>query len=132
MQLLTGAAPTPYVLRKYIEAHDVSVELHSRDGFDAWLSRRAALGPGWARTSDAYARHFAPYCALRKKLVLALAITEVSPVSGAPGTTEEATPFVLTVLRLGLYGVAGLFAALAGVVMFGPIHLAFRTRESRV
>jgi hypothetical protein len=95
-QYLTGRQPDEYVIRKYIECHEIGRIPPSDDAFDGWLAAVAARGPFPARVADAYASRFLKYGSLRKKLVLTLALLECSPGSfelldrvdpgGVPGT----------------------------------------------
>ena len=75
-----GVAPTPYVQRKYAEAHARRADAFApRRGFAAYSVALASFSPFTARMADAYCRLFAPRGVLRRKLVLLLAILETSP-----------------------------------------------------
>jgi hypothetical protein len=68
-----------YVCLKYARAHEVLAWENAPGGFDSLLVRIAAWHPLTTKLCDAYARFFSPRSFLRKKLVLLLAIAEVSP-----------------------------------------------------
>lgn len=75
---LIGQAPDTYVTSRYREAHRVHPDLAARDRFDRALVRIARLHPRVTAMADGWARLFAPRAALRRKLVLLVAILEVS------------------------------------------------------
>lgn len=77
---VVGAAPTPYVVRKYTEAHERRADVFEpRQRFGAFCVRLASVAPFTARMADAWCRLFAPRGVLRRKLVLLLAILETAP-----------------------------------------------------
>jgi hypothetical protein len=77
-QYLSGADAEPYVLEKYCDAHHRKASLAATSAFDRILIRLALNHRVFTTMVDAYARFFAPGCALRRKLVLLLAILESS------------------------------------------------------
>src|SRR5215469_12600701 len=83
---LSGHPPTGYLVEKYLDFYQKlggkaePGEVES-DPFDSFLVRVSAEGPTWARLADSYARVFRPGSALRKKLVLVLALLECAPPS---------------------------------------------------
>ena len=89
---LLGVAPDAYVKRKYAEAHDVLGGLAPTDPFDAFLLRFASKHRVCTRLADAYARVFRPGSALRRKLIVLLAILETSPPSYRRSTLPWADP----------------------------------------
>src|SRR5688500_14122530 len=76
---ISGRPATPQVAEQYAVAHQVLSGMEPSDGHDRWLLRVARLGPAACRIADAWARLAAPRGALRRKLVVLLAILEVSP-----------------------------------------------------
>src|SRR5947209_5491873 len=78
---LLGRRPSAYVLAKYQEFHRLPAARAVRPAraVDRALLAAARLHPAAALPADAFARIFRPGCALRKKLVLLLAILESSP-----------------------------------------------------
>lgn len=122
---LLDEAPSPYVLACYQRAHRVSPDFTPHGAFDRAALRLAATAPGLA---DAHARLFAPTSALRRKLVLLLAILEASAPSyrrvDAPGPRGRVSAW----LRLCWIGVWGGLAALVGSALLLPVQLLFRGR----
>jgi hypothetical protein len=130
-RLLADAAATPLVVRKYVEAHRGRSTFDAAEGFERTLVNAAARGPTIARAADAYARLVMRRGALRKKLVLLLAILETSSdFHGAidrPARSSRAGALA----RLAWAGLAGTLAAVGGLVTFGTLHLVARARAGR-
>lgn len=129
---LVGRDPSPYVVEKYCEAH-ATLPAFRGGLFDEQLTRVARWRPLAAFAADAYARFFAPRGALRKKLVLALAILETSPPFFREFERPPGGGRAGQALRLGtrlLVFVATLFVA---TIVFLPVHLlaARRGRTGR-
>jgi hypothetical protein len=78
---LSGTQTGAYVLEKYCDAHRRRPSFAGTALFDRILLTLASIHPVLTTIVDVYARFFAPGCALRKKLVLLLAILESSAVS---------------------------------------------------
>lgn len=124
-RFLTRQAPTPYVRRKYVEAHEALVII-AGDPMDRVLVRAAAWSPVMARLTDAYARLVVPRSTLRRKLIVLLAILEVSPPFHRTVDVVRARSSVLALIGLAVSGVIGVLAAFAGVLVFAPVHVAVR------
>ena len=80
---LIGQTPSEYVVEKYMDFHrkwDALAALKS-DRFDQFLVGLSARRPFWARLADSYASRFRKDSAVRKKLVLTLALLECAPPS---------------------------------------------------
>ena len=71
---LVGREPSEYVRAKYADAHTIVPAYATLDAFHRRLLGIARTGPAFTRLADAYTRAFAPRGALRKKLILLLAI----------------------------------------------------------
>lgn len=125
VRMFTGVPPNEYLLEKYAQAHAVTDQFVPSAGFDAWLLRVAGTGPVPARLADAYARRFAPRSTIRRKLVLVLALLEVTPPYHRV-VAAVARPAVVTILALAVHGLAGVAAAVLGILLFGPAHLIAR------
>jgi hypothetical protein len=130
-RFISRVEPSPYVTRKYVDAHRLGPDLAPADLFDGWLVAVARSSPPLTRLADAYARHFAPRTTLRRKLVLLLAILESSPPFNRVIDRVPARPFVIAVLALAVTGLGGLAAALAGAALFAPIRFLSRGRRGR-
>jgi hypothetical protein len=76
---LLGREMNPYVLGKYAQAHETLAWENAPGFFDRLLTGLAARHALATKICDAYARFFSPQCVLRKKLVLLLAILELTP-----------------------------------------------------
>lgn len=124
---LTGYPPANYLAQKYREAHEKSGRFTARGHFDAYLLRWAARGPRRAALADAYACWFARRSAVRRKLILLMAIME----SGPPrlGFSDRAvTGFPL---RLAARGAGFALRLLTGLVALAPVHLVLGLYEGR-
>lgn len=120
---LTGAAPDSYIARKYHEAHAASDRFQPRGRFDALLVRWATRGPGWASLTDTYACLFARRSALRKKLILLMAILESSAPRFGFSDRADAGSAAGFWLRLAARGVGFGLRLLAASVALAPLHL---------
>src|ERR1051326_5785714 len=77
---LIVSEPDPYVLRKYVDYHRLHGDkVAPADSSDAFLTDLSGRHPAWTRLADAYASRFQQQAALRKKLVLMLALLECAP-----------------------------------------------------
>ena len=123
---LSGAAPSAYVVAQYQQAHATARAFGPRDAGDAALVAMARAAPWLTRLADAYARHLAPRGALRAKLVLTLAILEVTPPYSHTVATGSAASTPQALARLVLHGAVGVTCVVLGVVLIGPVHLLTR------
>src|ERR1043165_7161766 len=73
-QYLAGRAPPPYVVKKYLDSHQKIGPPMEIARFDAVLVSLSARGPMWARLADSYASVLRKDSAVRKKLVVTLAL----------------------------------------------------------
>jgi hypothetical protein len=125
---IAGRPATSQVTLRYGAAHAVLAGMEPRDGHERWLLRVARINPAACRVADAWARVGAPGSALRRKLVVLLAILEVSP----PFAAELDQPRggrALEWIRLAASGVTGLAALAIGLVLFLPVRLASGGRD---
>ena len=101
---LVDGDPDPSAVSRYRQAHVVHPFFRSLQigPFDRVLLRLALLRPWTTRLADSYARLLAPRSVLRAKLILLLAILEVS--SRTYGSLE--TPTATSSPRL-VFGLAG-------------------------
>ena len=122
---LLGEDPSPYVVACYLRAHRASPAFAPRDALDRVALRLAAMPLG-APLADAHARLFAPASALRRKLVLLLAILETSAPSfrrvDDPGPRSAALAWG----RLAWIGLSAALAALVGSVLLLPVQAVSR------
>lgn len=77
---LAGHEPSEYIRRRYCEAHKRTdlIQQDRSNGFDLFIIRFARCGSLCARLADVYTRWFYRRSALRRKLLLLLAILECS------------------------------------------------------
>lgn len=120
---LVGAAPGPYVEGRYRDAHDRLPGLAPATLLDRVLLAAVRAHPALARLADAYAAVAARRSVTRRKAVLLLAILESSPGHHARVDRPDAVGRAATALALTLRGLGGLLAAVAGCVIFAPVHL---------
>ncbi|MGE3956196.1 MAG: SDR family oxidoreductase [Vicinamibacterales bacterium] len=126
---VVGAEPDPQVLSTYREAIRTVTALQAADRFDEALLAFAARGTAWAALADGYAALLHPASALRKRLVLLLAILE----SRAPyhRTIDDSLgPTVPMLGRLLVTGIGGVLCAVAGLAIFVPARLILGGRRA--
>ena len=112
--------------QRYAAAHQVRAEaLASGNRFDAITVAFAMMGPLFTRLADAYCRLFRPRGALRQKLVLVLAILEVSPPFYRD-IDEVRGPPLLQVVILAGSALAFALSLLLGAVLLAPLQLLVR------
>ena len=78
---LSGRPAEGYVLEKYCDAHRRTTVFAATSAFDRILLSLARIHPALTTIVDTYARFFVPGCALRRKLIVLLAVLESSAVS---------------------------------------------------
>jgi hypothetical protein len=120
---ISGRPATPRVSEQYAAAHRVLPGMEPSDGHERWLLRVARGGPSACRVADAWARLAAPQGAFRRKLVVLLAILEVTPPYAEELDQPRGGP-VVEWLRIAASGVAFAGALAVGVVLFLPARLA--------
>ena len=125
---LIGREPDEYVIRKYTEAHGSLPALAPSLAVDDPLLRFARRSAVTARLADAYAAMFAPASALRKKLVLLVAILETSRASYQAVDAPLGGSALGALLRLAVTGAGAVAILLLGTVILGPVHLAAAAR----
>ena len=125
-QYLLAREPTPYVRQQYAAAHQVRADaLQPASRFDTITVAFARRGSFWARVADAYCRLFRPRGALRQKLVLLLAILEVSPPFYRD-VDEVRGPPLLQVVILAGSALAFTVSLLVGGLVLAPLQLVVR------
>jgi nucleoside-diphosphate-sugar epimerase len=127
---LLGCSPQPYVVRKYVEAHEKSPTFSEGSRLDAFLIRIARSGPGMTQLADGYTRIFHPGALLRKKLVLLLAILETSSPTYRLMDAVERGGRLSLALRLLVSGASAVAAIVAGAIVFVPARIWFGAMKS--
>ena len=133
---LTGRTAGPYVIRKYKDYHLSTGTFAALkfDRFDRFLVSVSARGPAWARLADSYASRLRKQSAVRKKLVLTLALLECVPPTcdylDATGRAGAAAAFA----GIGWNACRYVAALLVSVLLFAPVQmfLAVSPRRSPV
>jgi len=120
---ISGRPAIPQVSDQYAAAHRVLESMEPRDGHERWLLRVARTGPAACRVADAWARLAAPHGALRQKLVVLLAILEVSPPYAAELDQPRGGP-AREWVRMAASGLGFAGALALGVILFLPVRLA--------
>lgn len=126
---LLGCDPDSYVTAKYRAAHAVVPALSAAGRFDQSLIAFARINPLCAQIADSYASLFSPGAALRKRLVLLLAILETRPPFHERIDRAIDGPLALVVARLVLRTTGAALSLLAGTVVFLPIRVVVALTE---
>lgn len=127
---LVGRRPSDAVADRY-------VAFHRRDGapapagFDAALVRIARVHPVATRMCDAYAARLPRVTALRRKLVLVLALVECAPSTYELVEVPGAGGAGLGLPRLVVRGALEALALLVGAIVLLPLHLILSVGGSR-
>jgi len=130
---LIGQDPTPYVIGHYLEFHRQQASRAASDSnaFDDFLTRVSAQRPFFARLADAYASAFRKDSAVRKKLVLTLALLECAPLSfEALDRTDGASPLG-AIARLGWGALQYSLALAVSVALFAPVRAVLALSANR-
>ncbi len=127
---LLGRDVNPYVRLKYAQAHEILAWENAPGGFDSLLIRIAARHPMATKLCDAYARFFAPRGFLRKKLVLLLAIAEVSPPFCRALDATDAGGWPMFIARTMLKGMGMVLCLLLALPVLLPLQLFLKMAGS--
>jgi hypothetical protein len=133
-QYLTGHPPLPYVIGKYREFHGEPEQAAawSLDPFDQFLVEFSARGSYHASLADTYASRFRSGSALRKKIVLTLAILECVPPSFEKLDAVDRGGWTVTIARLGLAAFRYAVRLSISAALFTPFRIACAiNRKSR-
>lgn len=116
--------PSPYVVAKYTDYHQRFPGFES-GGFDRFLVRWSARGPFLARLADSYASRFRKGAAVRKKLVLTLALLE----SSSPAFEQLDRPGRGGLVALAYHAAVYAITLLLSTLLLLPIDLLSRGRR---
>jgi hypothetical protein len=120
---LTGSAPSPYVIAKYLDFHQKMGIDAAGDRFERLLLSISARGPVWTRLAESYATMWRKNSLLRKKLVVALALLECAPPAFETLDRCPAGGLAGTVFQLGWGAFAYACSLLAATALFSPMRL---------
>jgi hypothetical protein len=123
---LIGGVPSQYVLNRYLDFHQKSDAISGAgtDAFEQFLVSVSARGPFWASLADSYASIFRKDSAVRKKLVVVLALLECVAPSFEVIDDVEVRSAVATSISLGLRAAKYAFLLGSSVVIFTPVRAA--------
>jgi hypothetical protein len=122
---LIGQAPSAYVIGKYRDFHQESdASARALDAFDHFLVRVSARAPFWARLADTYATRCRKNSAVRRKLVLMLALLECAPSSFEIVEQVQVGGPAGAVVLLGWEAARYALVLIISVVIFTPVRLA--------
>jgi hypothetical protein len=132
-QYLVGQAPSEYVVGKYVDFHGQSetagpMEPAGPDRFDNFLVGISARGPLWARLADAYASRARQGSAVRKKLVVTLALLECAPPSAEVLDRVDAGGPLAALVRMALGGLRYALCLVISLAIFTPVRLSMAVR----
>ncbi len=124
---LVHRKPNAYMLEKYREAHRTNETLRNFEPnrFEDLLLNLARLSSLGTRLVDSYTALFFRGAAVRKKMVLALAVLESCAPTYPIFDSPERGGVVVFFLKMLLQGVIFVLSLLAAFVLLMPIHLAF-------
>lgn len=131
---LIGQAPSDYVIEKYVDSFQRSDVLAAlKPGrFDEFLVKISSRRPFWTGLADSYARVFYKNSAVRKKLVVTLALLEcASPSFEVLDRTDDGGP-LRTLIRLGLGAIRYAIAFVVAFVIFTPVRLGLALSSLRL
>ena len=126
---LIGSDPTSYLIEKYVDFHEKLGSSIVSDSFDDLLVQVASRGALWTTLADSYSRLFRKSGALRKKLILVLALLECTPPSFEMLDSVSSGGFAGAVVRLAGVSAKFIAASVAGTVLFAPARLWLSSRE---
>jgi len=130
---LIGKAATPYVVEHYLDFHQKSdvTEALKFDRFDRYLVRVSAWRPFWARLADTYASVFDRNSAVRKKLVVTLALLECTPPSFEMLDRIDRGGPLGAAVRLGLGAARYALVLIVSFAIFTPVRLCLVLSSGR-
>ena len=116
--------PSAYMIDRYCDYHAISPRADAgADAFDLMLMQFAVRHVLCAKMADAYASRFCRNTLLRRKLVLLLALAEVTPPFFHEIDNPDRFGRALIVMKLAAEGFAYAAALGMGMIVLGPLHL---------
>lgn len=119
-----------YVRDKYRSANAM-LGLDASGRFDRLLVAMAVRHPLLAKPCDAYARFLAPQGALRKKMVLLLAIAEVTPPTFHSLDAADGGGLGMLFVRIMCRGMGMVLCLLPALLVLLPLQLLLKMTGSR-
>jgi NADH dehydrogenase len=127
---LLGMAPDALVLASYQRAVATVPALAPAGNWDRALLAVARRGVLVARCADAHAALFARSSALRKRLVMLLAILETRPPFADEIDRAVGGNMPVAIARVALRGLGSILGLVVGTVLLLPLRLASAARRS--
>ncbi len=121
---LLGLEADAFVLEAYRQAVARVPALTSASAFDDVLLAWARRGPGWTRIADAYAALFYRDSALRRRLVMALAILETRAPFHQRLDAADGVPGLALWTRVAARVLVAVASLAAGLLIFVPVRAA--------
>lgn len=120
---LAGMTPSPYIVEKYLDFHARHPGKTAPDSrFDGILLAVSRWHPWTAALADTYASRLARASALRRRLVVTLALLECAPPSFGHLDSPSANGAAATI-AWGLLQSAGYaFRLSLALLLLGPVH----------
>lgn len=126
---LSGSDPTGYVIDKYVQFNNELGASIISTNFDKFLINTAARGIVWTALADSYSRFFRKTGALRKKLILVVALLECAPPSFEALDSVPSGGPAGAILRLAGISVKFVAALIAGTLVFAPARILISTQD---
>ena len=126
---LTGQAPNRYVIDKYLDFHQKIGVNQPMQRFDRFLLRVSARGPFWARLADSYASVLRKNSAVRKKMIVTLALLECTQPTFEMLDRVPAGGRTGAVLRLAMSATGYVLTVLMAAALFMPARFWLAVRE---
>ncbi|MFC1814568.1 NAD-dependent epimerase/dehydratase family protein [Thermodesulfobacteriota bacterium] len=131
VRYLIGSHVNAYTEKKYIQGHQkLNMELSDRF-IDQLLMKKAIKSLFWVRLADIYSSIFYPQAAIRKKILLLIAILECQSFSYAQlDSVDEKSAFRLF-LKLAKKGITSLIMLALSMILIGPFHAVSKLGENK-
>jgi len=126
-----GRDPDAYITAKYVDACSTMATLQPASGFDETLLALARRGRVAAKVADSYASLLAPASALRKRLVLLLALLETRPPFHDAIDRATGGPMPVLFLRIAIKGAGSMLSLLVGVLVLVPMRVVLAVSGKR-
>jgi hypothetical protein len=126
---LSGQAPSRYIVEKYQDFHQKIGLRAGEDRFDRFLVSLSSRGATWVRFSDTYASFWRRNSALRKKLIVTLALLETTPPTFEILDRVPRGGRIGAVVRLGAGALKYALTLFVATALFTPIRVYMTARK---
>jgi hypothetical protein len=115
--------PSPYIIDRYCDYHAVTSDMSADENtFDRVLTQFAVRHSLCVKIADVYASRVCRNALLRRKLVLLLALAEVTPPFFYDIDNPHRLARPLIFAKLATEGLAYAAALAIGIIVLGPLH----------